>query len=977
MPGRSDESADDRPRRPTEAQASFHTPADLRVELVAAEPMVESPVAAAFLSPTRLLVVENRGYPTGPPPGQPPQGRVSLLTDTDGDGQFDIRGTFADELTFPNGVMPHRDGAIVTCAPDVLFLADRDGDGRAEVRQSLLTGFSTAGSTQLRVSHPVLGHDGWIYVCGGLTGGKVRRPDEPVDKALTVGRADVRFREVNGAVSYEKVDGGGQFGQSFDDFGRRFICYNRVQVQHVVLSSAILQRNKYLAFADSVQNCPADLVAEPLAGHGAAARIFPRSQNVTTADSHAGTFTAACGVTVFRGRGLGPGYRGVAFSCDPTANLVHADRLAPHGATFLARPLVDGAEVLASEDNWFRPVNLFHGPDGALYVCDMYRRTIEHPDYLPEEIRKRTDFDTGKNLGRIWRIAANEKSSTPDWSDDPTAEQLVSWLRQGDGWWQDEAARRMLESSDRRINDALRELLFDKQAPVEASTRALWLLASNIGIESHIVDSALTDSRPRVRETALSISDELAASVSLNVLKCAVDDDPRVRFSAALALHRAEQLGAVRAPQALGKIAVRSSDDRWTRAAVLSSLTGRERRFLEALLQELHASKRVHGAATSAAGLAELCYELGGMFGAQVDPRIWPELAVSVCTSHPRLTADGQMAFLSGVWDGLRRRGACDLVADRFRRSTTADDPLNRALSDLMANALRLPMSNEAPMHQRRLAVAYLSHDSYGVASDTLLDVLNPAQPTELQTAAIDALAMLHDVRVAETLLSAERFGSMTTAVRQRALQALLADPLYVPAVLEAIERGTVPAGVIDPLRRQQLSKHSVPEIAQRAAKLFAAVGGPERQQVYDDWKDVVGLSSSPANGHAVFRRLCTQCHRLDREGAAVGPDLFGIRNQPKLAILLHILIPEREITPGFAAYVAELRDGRTLTGLLTAETSGSVTLRQPQGKDEIIRRADIERLEASPLSLMPHDFDQLILRQEMADLLAYLKGER
>lgn len=392
----------DKPPSPEDEARSIRLAPGLRLELVAAEPMVVSPVAMAFDERGRLFVAENRGYPSGPGPGKPPAGRIALLEDLDGDGRMDRRNEFAEVLTFPNGVLPWRGGLIVTCAPDILYLLDRDGDGRADERRVLFTGFSTAGSTQLRVSHPSLGLDGYIYVAGGLTGGKVTSPGAPGRPPVEFRRADFRFRP--DTAEGEAVDGGAQFGLTFDEAGRRFFCYNRVQVQHAVIDSKTLRRNPRLAFSDTVQDCPADLVAEPLQGHGAAARLHPISGNVTTADSHAGTFTAACGVTIFRGLGLPEVYRGGAFSCDPTGNLVHFDRLEPAGATFRARPINDGPEFLASSNDWTRPVFLASGPDGALYVCDMVRKTIEHPDYLPDEIRKRTDFTAGKDLGRIWRV---------------------------------------------------------------------------------------------------------------------------------------------------------------------------------------------------------------------------------------------------------------------------------------------------------------------------------------------------------------------------------------------------------------------------------------------------------------------------------------------------------------------------------------------------------------------------------------------
>ncbi|HEY1784659.1 MAG TPA: PVC-type heme-binding CxxCH protein, partial [Pirellulales bacterium] len=440
-----DAAAPEPPLSPEQALAAFGTDPGLRVELVAAEPLIDSPVALAFDARGRMYVVENRGYPTGPETA----GRIALLEDTDADGTFDRRTEFAEGLSFPNGLMPWRDGLLVTCAPDLIYLADTDGDGHSDRREVLLTGFSTAGSTQLRASHPQLGLDNWIYVTGGLTGGKVTSPKNPDHPVVEFGRADFRF--LPDCSQFEAIDGGGQFGMTFDDFGHRFICYNRVQVQHVVLPGRYLRRNKHLAARGTVQDCPADMVAEPLAGHGASARLYPISKNITTADSHAGTFTAACGVMVFRSSGLPAAYRGGVFSCDPTGNLVHFDTLQPAGATFVARRSKDESEFLASRDDWFRPVNLAQGPDGALYVCDMYRKTIEHPDYLPPEIRKHTDFESGKGMGRIWRVRRADMSEVDLFNSRMVSPNELAnpfGLCSEDSWRRDTTHRLLLESRD-------------------------------------------------------------------------------------------------------------------------------------------------------------------------------------------------------------------------------------------------------------------------------------------------------------------------------------------------------------------------------------------------------------------------------------------------------------------------------------------------------------------------------------------------
>src|SRR5262245_15761621 len=424
-----------KPLTPQEAQKLFKLDDGLRIELVACEPQIESPVAMQFDPNGRLWVVEMRDYPNGPAG----QGRIRILEDKDGDGFFETATTWTDGLKFANGLLLWKDGAIVTMAPHIVHLRDTKGAGKADTTDILYEGFA-AQNPQLRVSHPNLGLDGWIYCANGLRGGKVIRAGNANAKPVDLSGMYFRFDPVD-LSKYEAITGQGQFGNTFDEWGNRFVCDNRHHLRHIVMEQRYIKRNPYLAAPALVQDISV-LEDGPLSSGG---KVYPLSKNWTTSSLHEGRFTAACGVFIYQGnlldtnpkRERGVTYRGAAFTCEPTGNLVHMEILTPKGATFESRPHKKGVEFLATTDDWFRPVFLTHGPEGALYVVDMYRAVIEHPEFMPPELKNRPDLTLGKDKGRIWRVVPEKhktKAIRPKLSN-ATTDELVKLLEHPDAWW--------------------------------------------------------------------------------------------------------------------------------------------------------------------------------------------------------------------------------------------------------------------------------------------------------------------------------------------------------------------------------------------------------------------------------------------------------------------------------------------------------------------------------------------------------------
>ena len=938
---------------PDAALKAFETEAGFDVALIAAEPLTIDPVALAFDERHRLFVAEDRDYPTGSLDGKP-LGIIALLEDTDGDGRMDKRTEFATGIKFPNGVMCWRGGVIVTASPDVFWFRDTDGDGKADVKEVLLTGFDASSTSQLRANDPTLGPDGWVYLAGGLRGGKISSVKRP-GLILDTDKGDLRFKPDTGEM--ELTEGKSQFGLAFDDAGNRFACMNRIQSQHAPLAARYLGRNPFLTPPGVFQNCPEitenTLMTRYTAG---AARYYPISDNLTTADSHFGTYSAACAVHIYRGDALPEAYRGAAFSCDPTGNLVRGDRLEKAGGTFAARRIHEGTEALRSRDNWFRPVFIADGPDGALYIADMYRKTIEHPEYLPGEVRKHTDFESGKDKGRIWRLSSKFQAPSSKFLAQPGNEAaLVADLSSTIPWRRDTTARLLVEQNDSATVVSLRNSFSETDAvgPAVAKLRLLEFLS---GVDEPTVSLALKHPQPAVRQNAVRLAElRLATNTSMRdrVLKLAGDPDPHVRFQAALSLGEARDQSIV---PALVRIAGVQSVDRWTRAAILSSLLDWDTTF--ALLGELAKDKP-----STNDGMMTLLSDLGRRLASGLD-----EWNYSSAFGHAlRVTAKSGAEFQLAVVLGF-----AEAAGSHYRELAKAEAD---ALTQLSNIARPLAADVSAEMGRRVRAIRFLEYHDSPDAAGVLIPLLGAAQPMEIQTAAARALLQPSRAAVSPRLLDADAWNSYTPGLRTVLINSMIGRAEFTGVLLNAIESGAVPVGAFNPSQRDQLRKSKNPEFKARAENLLAAPGG-NRENAFVRTKASLQLSPVPANGRAVFEKGCATCHRLNQQGVAVGPDLFDIRNQPKESILYHIIIPEAEIAPNFVNYECELKDGRTISGLLSSENAGNITLRMAQGVEENIARSQIARLTASRLSLMPQELEKTMTLQELADLLAYLRGE-
>lgn len=946
----------------------------LKVELVACEPQVIDPVAVRFDERGRMWVVEMRDYPHGPKPGESPLSRIRILEDRDGDGRYEAAVTFAEGLAFATGVLPWNEsvnrspkeqasstastppvtGAFVTLAGKVVYMEDTDGDLRADHSETWYQGFMEE-NPQLRANHPRLGLDNHIYIANGLRGGAIVDARRPDDKPLSISGMDFRFDPRT--QEFEAITGMGQFGNSFDDFGERFVCSNRNPLKHIVIEDHYLRRNP----AASVSAATHDVAAADI--HS---RVFPISQAWTTSNLHAGQFTAACGVCVYRGDALGEEFRGNGFTCDPTGNLVHREIVRPLGATFTSKPGREGVEFLASYDTWFRPVNLEVGPDGALYVVDMYRAVIEHPQFMPDELKSRPDLRYGDDRGRIYRIVAERGPQAPHPTNlaDRAIGELTQLLEHPNVWQRETAARLLLHRRDEIAEESLKKIVKQSSQPA-AQVRALYLL--NVDGESPSDDlllHAMNDPHARVREIAVRLAESRfadAPALRERVIALARDDDPRVRFQTALSLGLAPGNDVL---TALVEIALRDAEDVWTRRAVMLSFKDRASEALAQLL-----AKTSNQTAALLEGQLSLLAETAAQAGATGTPAQRTALLQSLASlDSTEVMRRCQRVVLQSLAAAMSRRGEpLDATVNQAPPET------QDAVKAIFAAASQTAQDSAAAEDQRREAIDLLV---WSGASRDVLKTLTLSDPSlAVRQRAVTALTRSGDLETWRELI--KRFRRETPTLRTALLDGALARADRTHVLLDEIAAGHISAGEIDQARMNRLFQSREPTIAARAKEILAAAIPADRKKVLEDYRVALKLASDPQRGKLVFTKNCANCHRIGDVGVDVAPDISDSRVKQPEQILTDVLQPNRAIDANFISYSVVTADGQILTGILASETGASVTLKQPEGKTITLARDEIEELQSNGISLMPEGLEKNIPPQDMADLISFIKNWR
>lgn len=559
------------PLNPEEALSSFQLAPGLRLELVAAEPIVQDPIAIDFDEDGRLWVVEMRGFmpDIDGKDEERPVGRVSVLIDEDGDGTMDRSVVFIDSLVLPRALAVVKGGALIAENKPLWYAQDTDGDLRADVKTLIDPEYGGNGLIEHSPNGLWRGMDNWYYNA----------------------KSDFRYRLTNGQWIKEDTEFRGQWGICHDDAGRLHYNYNWSQLHADLVPPNYLSRNSHHQPTSGIDHgLTIDRTVFPIRSN----RAINRGYVPGTLDEKGRIqeFASACSPFIYRGDALPREYLGNAFICEPTGNLLKRNIVLEDSFLLSAQAAYPDKEFLASTDERFRPVALASGPDGALYIADMYRGIIQHGPYMTPYLRKITlerKLDKPINMGRIWRIAPEgwKGTKSPELSK-ASSEQLLGLLSHANGWLRDMAQRLLVErrDTDNFLIPRLKTIVLSADEPL-ARLHALWTLEGLGNTDSEVYFSAINDPAPQVQAAAIRLLEPLAQKKPEMLAKLQAElSENWNQFAPPAITQTALTAGSFRTEAALPlleKIISRFVSSELIRDAVMSSLQNREWAMLQRL----------------------------------------------------------------------------------------------------------------------------------------------------------------------------------------------------------------------------------------------------------------------------------------------------------------------------------------------------------------------------------------------------------
>ncbi|MFO0876871.1 MAG: c-type cytochrome [Gemmataceae bacterium] len=957
---------------PEQALAGMKTRKGLVVDLLGHEPTVKQPLYLSFDERGRMWVVQYRQYPfpaglrvvaydryirakfdrVPPPPPNHFRGvdRVTIHEDVRGDGSYSKVKTFVDELNIATAALPGRGGVWVLNPPYLLFYPDPDRTDVAGRPVVHLSGFGLE-DTHSVASSLCWGPDGWLYGAHGSTVTAKVKVEITGSKTTTdfLGQAIWRYHPEEHRFEVFAEGGGNTFGVAFDDVGRVYSGTNwgTYRGLHYVQGGYYIKGwGKHGPLTNPY-----------------ALGFFQHMPHVGNADRLVHTF-------IVYGGGVIPELEGRIVGVNALQKRVQVTRLLKDHSTFRTE---EEPFLLWTEDERFRPVDVKAGPDGAVYVADLYEPRINHVD-------PRDNWD--RATGRLYRVRPANYSPAPRLDlAKKSSQELVSLLGHKNRWYRDMARRVLGDRRDRTILPELKSLL--EKDDGHLALEALWALQVSGGLDDQAIQLGLRHANPHVRRWTIRLVGDRGTVTPGQVERLAelarMEKDAEVRSQLASTAKRLA--GPV--TLALVRGLVQHDEDMqdphipllvwWT----LESKAESHRDDILRLLGDgsLWAQRMVEQV------LLERLMQRWAMAGGKDN--------LTACARLLGLAPTPKLAnrLLTGLEKGFAGRAAENVpqaLSEAVARVwASGGSEANLALGLRLnhppsVNRALLVVADEKVDRQLRLScIRILGEVDQPRSVEPLLTALRNSQMAAIRQESLQALMRYPEARIGEAVL-ALRPESLPEAegVRGAAYSLLASRPVWVRQLLAQIEGGktsprTVPLDVV-----QKLALQTDPEIRRLVNKHWGRVRAtPQEKQ-----KEILRIAEllkkgrgDPAAGKTVYANTCARCHKLFGQGGEVGPELTGYERSNSLYWMENIIDPSAAIREEYMTFIIQMDDGRLLTGIVAGQDKTTVTLKDPEGKLIRLNRARIEDMRASPISLMPEDQLKTLKEQQVRDLFAYL----
>lgn len=958
------------PLTPEQSAREFEVADGLVFEQVLAEPDVRQPLSMKFDARGRLWVAEYIQYPypaglkmvsrdsywravydkkpVAPPNHSRGEDRISIHEDTNGDGKFDTHSTFIEGTSITTSFEFDRDGVWVLNPPYLLFYPDANHDDIPDADPIVhLEGFGIE-DTHSCANSLCWGPDGWLYGAQGSTvSGRVVRTGIDEEPVTSMGQLIWRYHPITRRYEIFAEGGGNAFGVEFDSKGRVFSGHNGGNTRgfHYV-QGGYFQKG--------------------FSKHGALSNPYTFGYFSWMGHHDVPRFTHD--FVIYEGGSLPDEYHGRLFGVGPLQSHIVMSEVSADGSTLQTKDL---GHPVQSKDTRFRPVEITHGPDGAIYVADFYEDQISHRQHFDGQIEKDT--------GRIYRLqATNVKPPQPFDLRTKSTVELIELLEHQNRWFRTVARRVLAERRDHSVLPKLMQLIRSNESQIALD--AFWVMYATRGLDESLIAEMLKHANPYVRAwtVRLACDDRHVSSGVASLLSELAKTEPNVEVRSQLACS-ARRLSVEESFPIVRHLAERDEDVKDPHLPLLLWWAIEDKvddhpddvasLFLYADFRS-HAIVRDH--------LLERTMRRFARSGKRSD-LIHAATLLDVATdaeSRKRLMAGFEKAYEGRPLSGLPIRLAAALT--RAGGGSTVLQ-LRQRKPEAIRKALAV-LADEKAKPTDRIQFADTFRDlKYEPAISTLMQVVAGSSNSQVRSASLAALQPFTSPDIATKVLSA--YGSMPDDVQAVAQSLLSSRPTWAKLLLADVKARRIAKDQItqDTLWRLQSIKDEI--VASATKDIWGDTRGATsaelRQQVADLEVAIAKANGDPYDGKALFTTTCARCHKLFDSGGEIGPDLTSYKRDDLSRILLNIVDPSAEIREGYETWLALTDDGRTVTGFKIDEDDEVLTLRGADGVKIAIAKNEIDELVRQPISIMPTGLLDKLNDQQLRDLFAYLRSSQ